>query len=78
MQKTVAVEDNLRPFKEYLAAQGCRIIDVEEAYKQPVDAIVISGLDQNLLGMEDIQIEVPVISVRGRTPEEVWDAIRDR
>lgn len=78
MGKVIAVEDNLRPFKEYLTAQGCRVIDVKAALEQTVDAVVVSGSDDNLMGIQDIVIDAPVISAEGMTPKEVWQRIQDR
>lgn len=75
MNKIVAVEDNLASVKDFLSAKGCQIIDVEKARNRQVDAVVISGMDENLLGMEDVTINAPVINAKGRTPEEVWNNI---
>jgi hypothetical protein len=78
LKKVIAVENNLGPVKDYLKAKGCRIVDVDQANETDIDAIVLSGGDINLLGMEDIVIDVPVISADGRTPEEIWDHILHR
>lgn len=78
MERVVAVEGNLSPFKEFLAAQGCRVMELDSARSNRVDAIVVSGSDQNLMGMEDILIKAPVISARGRTPEDVWNEIQKK
>ncbi|MDD2510277.1 MAG: YkuS family protein [Syntrophomonas sp.] len=75
MEKVIAVENNLTPIKEYLEARGCLVVDVGSGWNIPVDAVVISGLDKNLMGMQDIVTIAPVIEARGKTPEEVWDSI---
>ncbi|HBQ25972.1 MAG TPA: hypothetical protein DD791_06230 [Syntrophomonas sp.] len=75
MNKTVAVENNLAPIKDYLLDQGCQVIDVESAQDTRVDAVVISGSSKDLLGMQDVLINAPVIDARGKTPSEVWDNI---
>lgn len=75
MNKTIAVEDNLRPVKDFLAGKGCKIIKVEAVKDRKVDAIVLSGSDENLMGMQDIISNAPVINARGRTPGEVWAEI---
>ncbi len=76
MNKIVAVENNLNPFKDFLAAQGCQIIPVEQAAIERVDAVVLSGADENLMGMMDIKTDAPVINASGRTPEQVWNDIQ--
>lgn len=73
MNKVVAVEDNLTPVKNFLAAKGCRVVDIETAEKYKIDAVVLSDSDQNLMGMQDIVITAPVISARGKTPQQVWE-----
>ena len=75
MNKIIAVENNLAPIKDYLLDQGCQVIDVESAQNTRVDAIVISGSSKDLLGMQDVVIDVPVIDARGKTPSEVWHNI---
>lgn len=75
MNKIVAVENNLAPIKDYLLDQGCQVIDVESTKNTRVDAVVISGSSKDLLGMQDVVIDVPVIDARGKTPSEVWHNI---
>lgn len=75
MKKVVAVEDNLTPVKDFLIAKGCQVINVESAKNNSVDAVVLSGVKQNLLGMQDIIIDAPVINASGKTPQQVWDSI---
>jgi hypothetical protein len=76
MKKVIAVENNLTPVKEFLKSQGCQVIDVESALKTEVDAVVLSGVKQNLLGMQDIMINAPVITASGKSPQEIWDNIQ--
>lgn len=76
MNKVVAVEKNLTPVKDYLTSQGCQVIDVEAAQNRPVDAVVLSGVKQNLLGMQDVLVNAPVITASGKTPEEIWNSIQ--
>lgn len=75
MQRVIAVEDILTPVKDFLQAQGCEVIDVKEAKNTQVDAVVLSGGDMNLMGMQDMVIDAPVIDARGKSPREVWDNI---
>lgn len=75
MNKIVAVEDNLSPIKDYLLDQGCQVIDVDSARTTKVDAVVISGSSKDLMGMQDIVIDAPIIDARGKTPSEVWENI---
>ncbi|MGE5418437.1 MAG: YkuS family protein [Acidobacteriota bacterium] len=78
MKKTIAVEDNLGSFKEYLAAQGCQIVDVSKAEGRDVDAVVLSGANINIMGIQDRIVQAPVINAAGLRPEEVWRQIQER
>lgn len=75
LNRIVAVENNLAPIKDYLLDQGCQVIDVDSARNIRVDAVVISGSSKDLLGMQDVVIDAPVIDARGKTPSEVWNNI---
>lgn len=76
MRKVIAVENNLTPVKDFLVAQGCQVIDVESAQHQSVDAVVLSGVKQNLMGIQDVIVNAPVITASGKTPEEIWNNIQ--
>lgn len=76
--KVIAVEDNLEPVKKYLTEQGCQVISVENAAGRQVDALVLSGMDQNIMGIQDITNPAPVITARGKSAEEVWNEIQRR
>lgn len=78
MDRVVAVENKLKPVREFLAAQGCQIIPVEKVKDTRVDAVVLSGADQNLMGMEDIETKAPVINASGLSPQDVWNEIQRR
>lgn len=78
MDKIIAIDDNLTPFKEYLTEKGCQVIPVKSAQGRRIDAVVLSGSHENLLGMQDVTIDAPVITAKGRTPEEVWYSITHR
>ncbi len=72
----VAVDDGLTPVKNYLTEQGCQVINIDAAKNEKVDAVVISGMDKDFLGIEDIMIDAPVFSAQGMTPVEVWQDIQ--
>lgn len=72
--QTIAVENNLQPVKEALEAQGFKTVDMREARK--ADCLVISGMDENVMGMEDIQVNVPVISAQGKTPKDIVSDVK--
>lgn len=67
---TVAVEDGLDNIKEMLEDEGYRVVDLDEQAKS-VDAVVLTGMDEDLMGIADIDTEGYVIDASGRQPEEI-------
>lgn len=76
--KTVAVETGLQSVSDYLREQGVQVVTMENAEQSVGDAavMVISGMDKNLMGMQDVVTAVPVISAEGMSPEQVYQQIK--
>jgi len=79
MQK-IAVQRGLTPVQEYLTDQGyeVEVVDFDaftKAQSEEYDAIVLTGMNNNFLGMEDTATSAPVIDATGMTPEEVCEQI---
>ena len=77
MEKIVAVDEALEGLKEVLVSRGYQVIGMEEVDTDRAHALVISGLDQNIMGMQDIKTKVPVISAEGKTWDEIVKNIDD-
>lgn len=79
--KRVAVEANLGNVRDYLSQQGydCCDLDAQNLNNQGqgLDAIVISGADQNIMGISDTQTKAPVINAHGMRPDEVAQRIQN-
>ncbi len=67
-KRTVAVDDSLSPIMDILRRSGYY---TAKPGTQGVDAIIINGIDDNLMGMEDINQDVPIINAQGKTAEQV-------
>lgn len=83
MAKRVAVERTISAIGDYLTEQGLEVeqIDINDltvGQLKDYGALVISGQDSNIMGMEDIIAGVPVIQAEGRTPAEVAKLVRQR
>lgn len=79
--KHIAVEKELTPIKEYLEDKGydveCFEGPVENAweYYHDLEAIVITGMNQDMLGIQNTSCKAVVIDADGMTPEEVEERI---
>lgn len=74
MKKTVAVDDSLSPIKNALKREGYEVTCLGD----PSDAIVLNGMDDNFMGMEDIRQDVPVINAQGKSPEQVLEELKQK
>ncbi|NLZ38407.1 MAG: YkuS family protein [Firmicutes bacterium] len=76
MNKVIAVEDGLTPVKEFLREKGYQVVSLQAGEK--ADVAVISGGEENMMGIQNIVQDGPVIDARGMRPEEVWQAIESK
>lgn len=77
MKKIIAVEEGLsKSIKETVEKEGYTVVRPGSAAK--VDATIISGMDDNIMGMQDIFGKSPVIDAAGKTAEQVLDELKDR
>jgi hypothetical protein len=67
---TVAVEDGLDNIREMLEDEGYRVVELDEQSKK-ADAIVLTGMDEDLMGIADMETEGFVVDASGRQPEEI-------
>ena len=76
MERKIAVEEGLTPFKEFLQQKGYQVVSLRAG--QHADAAVVSGMDSNFMNMEDVTMDAPVISAQGRTPAEVLRELENK
>ncbi|KHO62107.1 hypothetical protein THYS13_01450 [Thermoanaerobacter sp. YS13] len=81
MGKRIAVESQLSNIKEYLKQKGYEVVELKETLSEKnnlnaYDAIVITGQNRNMLGIDDISTKVPVIDATGMTPFDVEESIK--
>ena len=72
---TVAVEDQLTGVKKMLAERGYTVVSPKNA--GDVTAIVVTGMDNNLMNIQNITSKAPVIDATGMNPHEVLARIRE-
>lgn len=75
-KKRVAIEASLDNMRDFLAEEGYEVVQLDPHTQTGIelkncDAVLISGMDDNLMGMTTIMTESPVIDVKGMTPPEV-------
>lgn len=77
MEKVVAVEEGLsQSIRNALEKEGYRVVKPGQGVN--VDATIITGLDRNVMGMENIAGKSVVIDAAGKTPAEVLSDLKGR
>ncbi len=80
--KKVGVEKTLSNVRQYLESKDCTVETLESGNKEnrraldKYDAIVVTGADTNLLGMQDTLTNTRVISAQGKNAEEIYNEIQ--
>lgn len=83
MHKKVAIEKNLSNVKQYFEDQGFQVDTIHDTELDTIgtvsqyDAIIISGGNNNFLGIEDTNTKAPIVSAEGKTPQEIFDRIKE-
>lgn len=67
----VAIEEGLEDVRQAIEDAGWEVVDLEEAALDEIDAVVCTGMDDDVLGDETTSTDVPVISADGLSAEEV-------
>jgi len=75
----IAVEGSLTDVRDYLQQRGYKVEALGTGNNlNKYSAIVITGQDSNMMGIEDTYTKAPIIDARGRSAEEIHDQIQKR
>ncbi|MBN6185613.1 YkuS family protein [Aneurinibacillus sp. BA2021] len=72
----IGVENSLGNIKQYLESQGHQVMEINEANLKNCDCCIISGQDENMMGMANTVTQAPVINADGMTAEQVLQAVQ--
>lgn len=77
----IAVEPSLTSIQHFLSQRGYQVETLQSSQLQnrtqpAYAAIVISGIDENVMGIQNIVQDCPVINANGLTPEEVYERLK--
>lgn len=80
MNRRIAVEEGLTPVRDFLAGKGFTVdsIDLSTEFTKNMekyDAIVVTGTNDDFLGVKDTNTKAAVISAKGLTAEQVYSRI---
>ncbi|HHW43186.1 hypothetical protein GFC01_13100 [Desulfofundulus thermobenzoicus] len=75
MTKKVAVEEGLTGVRDLLRKTGYQVVSPGSG--EEVLAVVGTGLDNNVMNMQDITTRSVVIDATGKTPAEILSRVRE-
>ena len=76
MKKVIAVEEGLSHIRSTLEREGYSVVKTGSTGK--IDATVITGMDENMMGMQDISNKSLVIDASGKTANQVLNDLKQR
>ncbi len=76
MKKIIAVEEGLSQIRSVLEEEG--YVVVKPGTSNRIDATVITGMDENIMGMQDISDKSVVIDASGKTADQVLNDLKQR
>lgn len=77
MRKIIAVEEGLsNNIKATLEKEGYTVVKPGVGGK--IDATIVSGMDDDMMGMQDISGKSAVIDASGKTAEQILSDLKNR
>jgi len=73
----IAVDDKLENVRQFLTDRGYHVVPLDPDISS-VAAVVVSGMDEDYLGVQSMSTVAPVIDARGKAPEEILSDIEER
>jgi hypothetical protein len=74
----VAVATELGNVRSLLEDEGFTVVSLEGTNLKDVNAVVISGVSDDIMGIQDTTTTAPVITADGRSAEEVMKDVKQR
>jgi hypothetical protein len=75
----IGVEQSLSDVQQALRDMGHEVVELKHEHDAVnCDCCVITGLDNNVMGMQDVMMEGPVINANGLTAEQVCSEVDSR
>lgn len=79
--KNIGVQKELSTVRDYLKNNGYSVYEVDttnitsSTTLKSFDALVVSGVNDNVMGIDDTVTKIPVINADGLTPSNVKDQL---
>lgn len=74
----VAVASELGNVAARLKAAGYTVVGLRETDLKQVGAVIVSGVSDDLMGIQTTVTKAPVIDANGRTEDEILETVAER
>ncbi|TWI55858.1 YkuS family protein [Halalkalibacter nanhaiisediminis] len=75
----IGVEQSLTDVQEQLQSMGFDVVQLQkESDAKGCDCCVITGMDQNMMGVQDVETEGSIINAHGMTSEEICQLVQTK
>lgn len=79
--RKIGIDKGLTPVRDYLKDEGYEVAELDMVDPEVIrdfDAVVVSGLGKDVMGIQDTTSQVPIIDAAGMTPNEVLSEVKSR
>jgi len=76
MPKQIAVQPGLENVSQALKAAGYQVVNLEQNNLKNVQCVVVSGGDDNMLGIQTTNTKAPVINAEGLSAQDVVERVK--
>lgn len=77
--KKIGVEESLKNVQQLLESKGYDIVELKQSSDaEGCSACIVTGLDNNMMGIHTTSIDGPVIEASGLTADEVYEELENK
>ena len=76
MKRLIAVEEGLQNVRQMLEEEGYDVVLLDESRLEEAEAVVVSGMDENLLQDQSMETTAPVINAEGKNAGQILKELR--
>ena len=77
MQWTIGLDKGMSRMRQALEDEGYNVVDLQDNNLNDVDAVVVSGMEKNLLGVEEAATKAVVIDSSGKSAVDIMAKIKN-
>jgi len=77
-QDVIAVENGLTPVEAALRERGHQVVLMKQGDTPDAAVLVVTGGDENMLGIQNVELKAPVVVAEGRSVVEICDAVEEK